>query len=57
MQDARIIVAGKLEIDGWYNQMRTVYDPEGIAPTLGAHMGTGGDKIKIIVRESEPKNE
>lgn len=24
---------------GWYKQMRTVYDPEGIAPTLCAAMG------------------
>lgn len=31
---------------GWYKQMRTVYDPEGIAPTLCAAMGGGGNKLK-----------
>lgn len=57
MQDAKVIVAGKLEIKGWYNQMRTVYDPDGIAPTLCACMGNGGDKVKIIVKEGETQNE
>jgi len=57
MQDAKVIVAGKLEIKGWYNQMRTVYHPDGIAPTLCACMGNGGDKVKIIVKEGETQNE
>lgn len=42
---------------GWYKQMRTVYDPEGIAPTLCAAMGGGGNKLKIIVRPKSKKKD
>lgn len=57
MLEPKVIVAGKPEIKGWYNQMRTVYDPDGIAPTLCACMGNGGDKVKIIIKESKRDND
>ena len=47
----RIIEAGELQMPGWYKQMRTVYDPDGISPTLCAGMGEGGDKVKIIEKK------
>lgn len=46
---SEIIIAGEIMRPGWYNQMRKVYDPNGICPTLCAGMGEGGDKVKIIV--------
>lgn len=49
----KIIEAGELDIKGWYKQQRTVYDPEGIAPTLCAGMGEGGCKLKIIVKNED----
>lgn len=43
---------------GWYKQMRTVYDPRGLAPTLCAAMGGDGNKLKILeVKNDDPRSE
>lgn len=47
-----IIIAGTLEIEGWLDIMKRVYDPQGIAPTL--HTMQGGERQpKIIEKEND----
>ena len=47
-----IIIAGTLEIEGWLDIMKRVYDPQGIAPTL--HTMQGGERQpKIIEKEDD----
>lgn len=45
----KIIVLGKLPIPG-KDQLKRVYDPNGIAPTLGTMQG-GYQEPKVLVRE------
>lgn len=56
----KIIVVGKLCGGPWdkrYNQIRSVYDPDGIAPTLCAGMGGGGGVVpKILIKEEDGKD-
>lgn len=44
---ACVEVAGRIEKDGWFDQMKRVYNPEGISPTLTT-MGGGNREPKII---------
>lgn len=37
-----IVIAGTLEIEGWLDLMKRVYDPQGIAPTLNTMQGGVG---------------
>lgn len=51
----RIIKVGELTTGVWehrYHQIRSVYSPEGIAPTITAG-GGGGTETKIIEKEEE----
>lgn len=46
-QNNKIIVAGRLDVKG-KDQIKRVYDPEGLCPTLSTMQG-GGQQPKIIV--------
>ena len=53
----RIIKVGELTTGVWkhrYHQIRSVYSPEGIAPTITAG-GGGGTETKIIEKEKRMK--
>lgn len=47
-----IIIAGTLDVDGWLDLMKRVYDPQGIAPALNTMQG-GGRHPKIIEKEND----
>lgn len=47
-----IVIAGTLEIEGWLDLMKRVYDPQGIAPTLNTMQG-GERQPKIIEKEND----
>ena len=45
------IIVGTLEVDGWIDLAKRVYDPQGIAPALNTMQG-GGKHPKIIEKEN-----